>query len=79
MECMQEPEREKIILMTEAEAIGLLEMATRFKEDLTADQQNAIAKVTELCREFYRELETVSASARINGGERPNRPHVRMN
>ncbi len=68
---MQETDREKSLQMTESEAIGLLEMATCFKEDLTPDQVQAIAKVSELCREFYREWETASATTLVCGNKGP--------
>ena len=52
---MQDNHREKCIYMSEEEAMGLLEMATRFQGELSPDQIQAIIKLTELCRSHYRE------------------------
>ncbi len=52
---MQDNHREKCIYISEEEAMGLLEMATRFQGELSPEQIRAMGKLTELCRSCYRD------------------------
>ena len=66
---LQDGSNEVAVCLTEAEALGLLDMIMLSPTDLTPEQRAAMMKLSDFCREFLRESTGSTESARSAGGQ----------
>ena len=53
---MQDRPAERGIQLTEAEALGLLELVMTFPKELDPEQRDALVKLSDYCRQFLRDV-----------------------
>jgi hypothetical protein len=65
---LQDGTNEVAVCLTEAEALGLLDMIMLSPTDLTPEQRAAMMKLSDFCREFLRDNTVSADNPRTAGG-----------